>query len=123
MGGIRHWYAHTEALGQATTTVCALQSPAATSTLSNANLYESVSTTTASTVYFSYSTSIATTSTGTFAIGSLAFAANGSGAAMASTTNVVFPPNTWFLASQYGAAGLNVSPTGVCQATWEQLAY
>lgn len=119
VGGVVEWKAHTITLTQASTTVCAIQSPAATSTLSSANILFSVSSTTASTVTLAQSTTPYATTT---SLGSITLAANARGQALASTTGVVFSPNTYFVVSMTGGIG-TFSPTGVCQASWQQLAY
>lgn len=122
-GGVRRWGARTETLNSATTTVCALQAPAATSTLEFASIRFSVSSTTASTVTIAKATTPYATTT-LLASGSVA--ANAQATLVASTTNSVvvdgigvFAPNTYLVVGMAGGAG-TFSPTGVCQATWVQ---
>lgn len=120
-GGVRFWGGKTESLTAATTTVCAIQSPAATSTLVNASIYFNVSSTTASVVTLAKSaTAFATTTS----LGTLGLAANAQGGAVATTTSAqVWGPNQWFVVGmQGGPSGQTFSPTGTCQATWMQLA-
>lgn len=122
VGGIRDWYAHTEALTQATTTVCALQSPSATSTLTRADITFVVSSTTASTITIAKASSAFATTT---LLGTTAIVANGYGTAIASTTQdstSIFSPNQWVVVGMAGGQG-NFSPTGICQASWRQLNY
>lgn len=122
-GGVRHWGAKTESLTEATTTVCALQSPAATSTLSFGSIRLSVSSTTASTVTMAKATTpYATTSL----LASSAVGANAFLTLVATSSLPVgfttFAPNTYLVigmadATPQAGAG-TFSPTGVCQATW-----
>lgn len=124
VGGVTHWYAHTEALTQATTTVCALQSPAATSTMTSANITFVVSSTTATTITLARSPSAFSTTTYPTNLGTINIAANSIGTAIASTTGIgIFTPNQWFVVSMAGGTAGTFSPTGVCQATWQQLNY
>jgi len=127
-GGVRQWAAHTESLGQATTTVCALQSPAATSTLLTASIRYSVSSTTASTVTMAKATTAYATTT---LIGGGSLAANAQGTFNATTTLaqatsldgvMVFAPSAYLVVGMAGGTG-TFSPTGTCQAIWVQNAY
>lgn len=121
-GGVRQWAARDNDLTQATTTVCAIQSPAATSTLDHADLSLVVSSTTASTVTFAKAATPYATST---FLGSAAVAANAQAniAVKATTTsnaiasNFVFGPSQWFVVGMQGGVG-TFSPTGVCQVRW-----
>lgn len=115
-GGVLHFGAKTDSLTQATTTVCALQSPSATSTLLHASIRFSVSSTTASTVTLAKaSTPYATTTS----LGAVSLAANAQGIAVASTTGShIFSPNTYFVVGMAGNGANTYSPTGTCQATW-----
>lgn len=119
-GGVAS-YRGSMALAQATTTVCAIQSPAATSTLQNAFIRFDVSSTTASVITIAKATTAfaTTTSIGT----DYNIAANAQGFINASTTNgtagapEVFAPNTWLVIGMKGGTG-TFSPTGVCGADW-----
>lgn len=117
-GGVKHWAARTDSLTQATTTVCALQSPVATSSLVRASITFQVSSTTATTVTFATSTSAFATTTLLISNG---LAANSSGYVnFAGASANVMAPNTWFVVGMAGGNG-NFSPTGTCQATWVAL--
>jgi hypothetical protein len=117
VGGTRFWSASTNSMTQATTTVCALQSPAATSTLVSGSAQFDVSSTTASLITFARSVgSATTTSLGTF---NLSANAKGYGVA-SSTSNSTFAPNTYFVVGMQGNSG-TFSPTGSCRALWMEL--
>lgn len=114
-------YAGSMALGQATTTVCAIQSPAATSTLQTAFVRFDVSSTTASVITVAKATTAFATST---QIGvNYSIPANAQAFINASTTNgiagasEVFAPNTWLVVGMQGGVG-TMSPTGSCGAKW-----
>jgi hypothetical protein len=120
-GGVRSWAGRTDSLTAATTTVCAIQSPAATSTLRFGSIRFGVSSTSATTVYIAKATTPYATTT---ALGQCALAANAQGTCLASTTptvNVdpaqVFAPNTYLVVGMTGGVG-TFSPTGTCEATW-----
>lgn len=108
----------------ATTTVCAIKSPAATSTLVRASASFSVSSTTASIVAMTKSaTAFATTTL----IGGGALAANAQGTFNATTTLTtetsldgtrVFGPSQYLVVGMQGGVG-TFSPTGWCNATFE----
>lgn len=128
-GGNRYWAAHTDSLIQGTTTVCALQSPAATSTLVSASVSFKISSTTASNVVIAKAASAFATTT---ALNYGAFASGAQGTMMASstiTTNLtnvdpytVFAPNQFVVVGMQGGIG-TFSPVGTCQATWIQTSY
>jgi len=111
------------ALKTATTTICAIQAPAATSTLLSAGVKLDVSTTTASIVDLAKATTAFATTT---KIGTTYnVAANAQAMINASTTpaagdTTIFGPNEWFVVNMVGGAGLTVSPTGACHATFEE---
>lgn len=127
-GGVRFWGAHTESLAAATTTVCALQSPVATSTLLSASIRFVVSSTTASTVTLAKATTAYATTT---KLVEVALAAGAQGTVVASTTpsggatndgTNVFSPNTYLVVGMAGGTG-TFTPTGTCQAVWIQNSY
>lgn len=127
-GGVRHWSGHSESLVSATTTVCAIQSPAATSTLLRASISFKVGSTTASTVDIAKATTAYATTT---IIGGGALAANAQGTFNATTTPatgtslngpMVFAPSTYVVFGMEGGTG-TFSPTGTCQAEWVQNSY
>lgn len=124
-GGVRNWAAHTESLTVATTTVCALQSPAATSTLVFASITFKVSSTTASTITvakattaYATTTVLNTSSLGANAQGTLIVASSTAGV----DGNAVFSPNNYLVVGMAGGIG-TFSPTGTCQAEWVQNSY
>lgn len=123
-GGLRYWNRHTTSLTQATTTVCALQSPAATSTLSHASIRFTVGTTTnAGVVMAKAATAYATT---TALGGTMTLLANEQGTVIASTTvQSVFAPSTYLVVGMTDqtaeATAGTFSPSGVCQATFIEI--
>jgi hypothetical protein len=121
VGGIRHEYRYA-ALNTATTTPCALQSPAATSTLTHASLQIQTATSTA-TVWtaakaasaFATTTLLGQFSLGSGALGTMNFA---SSTVTAVTDDItVIAPNQYIV---WGVQGTAISGTaklnGVCQA-------
>lgn len=112
------------AVRTATTTICAIKSPAATSTLTYGTVKLTVSSTTASTVTLAKSaTAFATTTS----LGTWAAAANSQGTAVSLRTaaggedlDETFGPSQYFVVSMAGGIG-TFSPTGFCQATFEVL--
>jgi len=121
--GIKHWGAKTTSLTQATTTVCALQSPVSTSTLQFASIRFSVSSTTATTVTMAKATTPYATTT---VLVASALGANAQGTLVSSSTptsgasldgTYVFAPSTYLVVGMAGGTG-TFSPTGVCEAVW-----
>lgn len=111
----------TTSLNSATTTICALQSPAATSTLSDATIRLSVSSTTASTLTFAKDSDGNGSSTPFHAV-SVAAGAQVTADLLATTTtagvlNYTFGPSEYFTVTMAGTPG-TFSPTGVCQAVF-----
>lgn len=103
-----------------TTTICAIQSPAATSTLTFASADFKTSSSTASYLTFAKaSTAYATTTI----IGSLAAIGAGAQATiLASSTaaqynDIIFAPSKWLVFGMQGTAG-TYSPTGKCKAVF-----
>ena len=128
-GGVRK-FAGTQTLNQSSTTICSIQSPAATSTLVSALAKITAGTTTSIQLEFGKSTLNAATTT---SLGKYIFASLQKGTISASTTpngvingggidaDYVFAPST-YLNLKYGGAvigSLNVL-VGSCNATWEQ---
>lgn len=124
-GGLFTTVGRVTALTQATTTVCAIQSPNATSTLTMGSILFTVSSTTASTVTMAKATTAFATTT---SLGSAAVAANAQATLIASSTplgstadgSTVFSPNNWFVVSMAGGTG-SFSPTGVCTVEFQVL--
>lgn len=122
-GGVETIGNRTASLTQATTTVCAIQSPAATSTLQSASILLTVSSTTASSVVLAKATTAFATTTN---LNTEAVAANAQATIVASTSptggnkDLIFSPSTWLVVGMSGGTG-TFSPTGVCTATWTTL--
>ena len=121
-GGVRLWAGMTQTLAQATTTVCAIQSPSATSSLQSAGIRFDTSSTTASIVTIAKATTQYATTT---SLGVCNLLANTQATCIASTTPTtsqdpiqVFAPNTWLVVGMAGGTG-TFSPAGNCHATWE----
>jgi hypothetical protein len=124
-GGIFTSATRVSALNQATTTVCAIQSPAATTTLQSAGISFTVGSTTAAIVSLAKATSAFATTT---SLGQASLAANAQGTFTASTTKLldvpldglsVFAPSTWFVVGMAGLGSQTYTPTGVCQAVFQ----
>jgi len=120
-GGVRQWSAHTASLAQATTTVCAIQSPVSTSTLEYASIRFSVSSSTASTVTIAKAATAYATTT---SLASASVSANAQATVISKRTaaggdalDETFGPSPWLVVGMAGGVG-TFSPTGVCQATW-----
>lgn len=108
----------TKSLTQATTTVCAIQSPSATSTLVTGSIKLAVSSTTAATVTIAKSANPYATTT---SLGAVTIAANAQGQAVASTTGShIFSPNTYLVVGMAGGIG-TFSPTGECRALFMEI--
>lgn len=112
----------TQALDTATTTVCSLQSPSATSTLESGAITLDVSSTTASTITIAKAaTAFATTTL----IRSASVSANAQATIIAASTtlsaleqtNRIFGPSEWLVVGMAGGTG-TFSPTGDCWANW-----
>lgn len=126
VGGQRMWRQKAD-LQTGTTTVCAIQAPAGTSSLRFWSISETVSSTTATIITIAKAnTAFATTTT----LGvPIAVAANAQAMIVGSTTAAqqtagadVFAPNTWLVFGQQGGAG-TLSPVGQCTAHFEQISY
>jgi hypothetical protein len=116
-------YGQTVSLQTATTTVCAIKSPAATSTLVFAGVRFSTSSTTASTVSLAQATTAYATTTN---INTYAVSANAQATIVASTTGsvagdaTIFAPNTFFVVGMAGGIG-TFSPVGSCSAEFVRI--
>lgn len=129
-GGLRHWAGHRSTMASATTTVCSIQAPAATSTLMLGSANFAIASSSATIITFARSTS-PSASTTLLASSALGASAQGTMIVMATSTalgldsHLVFPPNTYFNVSvQAGDIGgmTGLAPTGSCAAEWVQLA-
>ena len=119
-------------LAQATTTVCAIKSPTATSTLTFASVHINVATGTASTIQFSKAATAFATTTLIYtdaggstieSVGALA-EVNAFASSTQPKTVRTFSPNTFFVASRAGGgafAGGVFNEAGYCQATFNVL--
>lgn len=114
----------TSAFESATTTVCALQAPSATSTLVNGSARFTVSSTTAATVVLAKATTRYATTT---SLGKATIGASAQGTVTATTTptdaldeDKIFAPNDWLVVGMQGGSG-TFSPTGSCSAQWMSL--
>lgn len=114
IGGVRLTSGQTTAFNQGTSSVlCAIQSPAATSTLISGSIIVTTATSGASSLSLSKGTTNGTVgsvvlSTSTIASGAQGFLVNGS--------STPFAPNTYLIGAQGGAGILNQS--GSCNAVW-----
>jgi hypothetical protein len=118
-GGVKLWAAKQEMM-QATTTICAMQSPNATSTLWSATVAFETSSSTASKVTLAKATTAFATTT---AVGDqINIAANAQTFIVASSSitanNSVFAPATWLVVGMQGGVG-TMSPVGTCEAIWQ----
>lgn len=125
INGVNHTIARDNTLTAATTTVCAIQSPAATSTLMGGGLLLTVSSTTASTVTIAKAANAFATTT---LIREASVSANAQASILAASTtlsaleqtNRIFEPSYWLVFGMSGGTG-TFSPTGVCTATFAEL--
>lgn len=115
-----------QTMAKATTTICAMKSPTATSSLSLASVNFIVSTTTASRVTiakaataFATTTLLAAGNLGASADGAFVASTTASGGATVDGTNI-FSPNTYVVVSMAGGVG-TFSPVGTCNARWDVL--
>jgi len=127
-GGVRTWNAGT-ALNTSNHILCALQSPASTSTLQFAAVRAETGTTTALTHIYIAKAATATATTTALSDGTYAVAANNQFTVVASSTlanaeNLIFAPNTYLVVNARGGAGVTFpqySMTGNCSAQWVEL--
>lgn len=129
--GVRLWSTG-RGLTQASTTVCAIQSPAATSTLVRGGVSFTVSSTSALAAIDIAKGTALNASTTLIRTSSLAAGAQGTIIAASTTldslalTNSIFAPNQWFVVKVAGGvtagdtAGTGFVPTGSCHATFEE---
>lgn len=119
-GGVRFDAVHTDAMYQASTTVCSLQSPAATSTLSEGSgVRFTVSSTTASTATV-YKASFPTGNTTFLFADNIAAGAQSTIVATTTTNNFVIAPNQYINVIMSGGTG-TFSPTGTCGMVFQEL--
>lgn len=129
-GGVSQWAGRMESLIQGSSTVCAIQAPASTSTLDHASIKFALATTSAVIVDIAknstkYST---TTKIGT----TYNIPASAQATIVASTTGsvagdaTIFEPNYWLVIRMVGATvtsggDVNNAPVGVCNARWTRI--
>lgn len=127
-GGVRTWGAHTDNLAAGTTTVCALQSPAATSTMRLGVIrFNFASTTNNVVVDLAKGTTFNATTT---ILGSASLSSGVQATFVASSTantlvdgQYVFAPNQWFVVGLKGGLGgvTGSAPSGACSAQWTEI--
>lgn len=125
-GGVKSYYG-SMSMSSATTTVCAIQSPAVTSTLDFASANFDVASTTASIVTMARSATQYVTTT--LLSNELSISANAGGLVIASSTLMdanggnVFAPSQWLVISMRGGAGNPTlfSPEGKCKAVFQSV--
>lgn len=121
INGVTRFYNRTT-LTQASSTICAIRSPAATSTLVSGAVHIDINTTASTAVIGKATTPFATTTL----LAQAAIAAGTELNLVASTSPIsngalTFSPNTYMVVSLAGSGA--VSLNGDCSATFEQIAY
>ena len=115
-------YPTATALKTGTTTICAIQSPVATSTLLRGGVVFTVSSSTATTITIAKATTAFATTT---VLESEAISAGEQETILwnqtdADTADMIFVPSQWFVVGMQGGLGLGeYTPEGVCHATFE----
>ncbi len=130
-GGIAQWGLAPKSLIQASSTICSLQSPAATSTLISASVTLNLASSTAlEDIDFTQNLTPGATASTSRRFGSdLRIPISQGGTYLASTTDstlTIFPPNTMLNIDMASILAGNHSgnvPVGFCQARWEQNSY
>lgn len=124
-GGVIHWYSQAS-FNQASSTLCSLQSPVATSSLVTFTA-DFKSTPSYATAYMVGSGTRNATTTSIIAVTqiSLASSAFGSTAASSTAMGTIIPPNTFINLNVSTSTGstVNMTPSGTCSAEWIQVAY
>lgn len=122
-GGVRQW-ATSQSVAQATSTFCAMQSPAATTTLLRATVNLTTASSSAQNVVIAKATTQYATTT---LLGQLSVAANGQvlvvGTSTSALTDGIIAPNSWITAGWTGAlgGGVNSAPVGSCKAIFVEV--
>ena len=119
-GGVADYKA-SASMRTATTTLCAIQSPSATSSLVMASWKISAGTTTAATIDLATSTSRFATTTNLIAGTSVASGAQGSAAWRSSGSNSVLAPNTYVVVKTAGAGSGGYTYGGQCEGEFQVL--
>lgn len=130
VGGVRIWASRLESLIQASTTVCAIQAPNATSTLMGASIRFEFATSSAVLIDFAKSNTPAATTT---KIGSTNFLAGSTKTTLVASstltdfTTTLFSPNQWLVVKMQNGIqadagqGTNNAPVGICNAMWREI--
>ncbi len=127
-GGMRTVSVRSDSLNRASTTICAIQGPAATSTVRFVSLDLAVSTTTATLLTIATSTTAFSTSTAILVDDVVATSTKyhyASGDLAGGLVQEALAPNSWVVFSlrqRYEHSG-TYSPTGVCQASFITTSY
>lgn len=120
VNGVATWKTRV-GLRTATTTLCAIKSPAATSTLDFVSLQIAVGTSTAATIDLATSTTAYATTTNLVSAYSVGSGAQGASAWKSSGTNAITAPNTYFVAKTAGAGLGGYTYVGSCEASFTVL--
>lgn len=127
-GGVPIYAAQTSALNSASTTLCSIQSPAATSTLLGAAV--DISNATSSSYILTIARAATISASTTPLISSASIASGAKTTLVASSTGQgsdVWAPNSWMnVTVRGGSGGVSIPFTmgaGTCQARWEVVSY
>lgn len=127
-GGVNVFAGLVTSLNSASTTLCSIQSPAATSTLVSASIDIAVSTSSSYILTLARATTPAASTTPLISSASISSGAKTT--LVASSTGQgsdVWAPNTWLNATVRGGSGGVTYPftmgSGSCHAKWEQVSY
>lgn len=123
-GGVRQWAGHVD-MRQASSTLCSIQAPLATSTLDVFTVDFDSTTSFATSYMLGYGTINATT-TSLIANANLSIAANALGTSVSSSTRVIIPPGVYLNLNYSTSTGANVAgsgyaPTGTCNAIFQEV--
>ena len=125
INGMITWYTRV-GLTPATTTVCRIKSPNATTTLVQAGIQMITASTSIMNLDFANTTDALSYATTTLMHANITVAANGQVSANASSTIAVLAPSTWIVGKVGGAAATgmatptNLAPVGSCYAEFQQ---
>lgn len=119
-GGV-YQYNGVQTMQTATTTLCAIQGPTATSTVSFADFSVTTGTSTAATIDIGFGSTKYATSTNLVSAVSVGSGAKGAGVYTGSTANVVLPPSNYLIVKTAGAGVGGYTYTGTCAASFTVL--
>lgn len=117
-------YSYKLTFGKATTTPCSIQSPAATSTIVDANFQINTGTSTAATIDLGTGTTRYATTTNLIAAKSIASGASGNSnwvSAGGTAEDNIMAPNTWVIVKTAGAGLSGYTYGGTCSAQFRVL--